>query len=80
MADGKYADHGADGKVTASGTWSVVDGKTCFDPEGDGGGHLLYRNRSRRGWQVHRHTRRGRSRDGQEDRLIQVEFNGEKLK
>ena len=35
MADGTYADHGPDGKVTASGAWSVVDGKTCFDPEGD---------------------------------------------
>lgn len=35
MADGKYADHGADGKVTASGSWSVVGGKTCFDPDGD---------------------------------------------
>ena len=35
MADGTYADHGPDGKVTAAGTWSVADGKTCFDPEGD---------------------------------------------
>jgi len=35
MADGTYADHGADGAVTATGKWSVVDGKTCFDPEGD---------------------------------------------
>jgi hypothetical protein len=35
MADGTYADHGPDGAVTTTGTWSVVDGKTCFDPEGD---------------------------------------------
>jgi len=35
MADGTYADHGADGAVTATGKWSVVDGKTCFDPDGD---------------------------------------------
>lgn len=35
MADGTYADHGTDGVVTTTGTWSVVDGKTCFDPEGD---------------------------------------------
>jgi hypothetical protein len=35
MADGTYADHGADGAVTATGKWRVVDGKTCFDPEGD---------------------------------------------
>ena len=35
IADGTYIDHAADGTVSASGTWSVVDGKTCFDPEGD---------------------------------------------
>ena len=35
MGDGTYADHGTDAKVTATGTWSVVDGKTCFDEEGD---------------------------------------------
>ena len=33
--DGTYIDHGPDGNVTANGTWSVIDGKTCFDPEGD---------------------------------------------
>jgi hypothetical protein len=35
MADGIYMDHGPDGAVTAQGKWSVVDGKTCFDPDGD---------------------------------------------
>jgi hypothetical protein len=35
IADGTYMDHGPDGNVTETGTWSVVDGKTCFDPEGD---------------------------------------------
>ena len=34
-ADGTYSDTDADGTVTATGSWSVVDGKTCFDPEGD---------------------------------------------
>ena len=34
-ADGTYTDTDADGTVTATGTWSVADGKTCFDPEGD---------------------------------------------
>ena len=34
-ADGTYTDTDADGTVTATGTWSVVDGKTCFDEEGD---------------------------------------------
>jgi len=34
-ADGTYIEHAADGSVAANGTWSVVDGKTCFDPEGD---------------------------------------------
>ena len=33
--DGTYIDHAPDGTVAASGTWSVVDGKTCFDPQGD---------------------------------------------
>jgi hypothetical protein len=35
VGDGTYMDHGADGAVTAQGKWSVVDGKTCFDPDGD---------------------------------------------
>jgi hypothetical protein len=35
MADGTYMDHGPDGAVTAQGKWSVADGKTCFDPEGE---------------------------------------------
>lgn len=34
-ADGTYQDTAADGTVSATGKWSVVDGKTCFDPDGD---------------------------------------------
>lgn len=30
--DWTYADTAADGSVLASGTWAVVDGKTCFTP------------------------------------------------
>lgn len=33
-ADGTYEDTDAAGKVTAKGTWSVKNGKTCFVPEG----------------------------------------------
>ena len=36
-ADGTYTDSDASGKETAQGAWSVTDGKTCFDPEGDEG-------------------------------------------
>lgn len=31
-ADGTYSAFGADGAVTAEGTWAVIDGKTCFSP------------------------------------------------
>lgn len=34
-ADGTYQDYEADGSAGTAGTWSVADGKTCFDPEGD---------------------------------------------
>lgn len=34
-ADGTYTDFAADGGEDVTGTWSVVDGKTCFDPDGD---------------------------------------------
>ena len=34
-ADGTYEDRNPEGKVTEKGTWSVKDGKTCFDAEGD---------------------------------------------
>ena len=34
-ADGTYQDTAADGSVTATGKWTVTDGKTCFDPDGD---------------------------------------------
>jgi len=34
-ADGTYMDMDASGNQTAAGKWSVVDGKTCFDPDGD---------------------------------------------
>ena len=34
-ADGTYADMDAAGKKTESGTVSMRDGQTCFDPEGD---------------------------------------------
>ena len=34
-ADGTYQDYEADGSEGLAGTWSVADGKTCFDPEGD---------------------------------------------
>jgi hypothetical protein len=35
-ADGTYTDN-AGGKNPVHGTWNVVDGKTCFDPDGDEG-------------------------------------------
>lgn len=35
-ADGTYTDM-EEGKDPVSGTWEIVDGKTCFDPEGDDG-------------------------------------------
>jgi hypothetical protein len=35
-ADGTYAEAAADGTMIAEGTWAVVDGKTCFTPNGDG--------------------------------------------
>ena len=34
-ADGTYQDYEADGSAGLTGNWSVADGKTCFDPEGD---------------------------------------------
>ncbi len=36
-ADGTYVDSDASGKETERGAWTVTDGKTCFDPEGDEG-------------------------------------------
>lgn len=35
-ADGTYVDKNSNG-TESKGTWNVVDGKTCFDPEGDEG-------------------------------------------
>ena len=35
-ADGTYVDKNSDG-TESKGTWNVVGGKTCFDPEGDAG-------------------------------------------
>jgi hypothetical protein len=35
-ADGTYSETAADGTMIAEGTWAVVDGKTCFTPNGDG--------------------------------------------
>jgi hypothetical protein len=32
--DGTYSDMDGDGKVVASGTWAVKDGKSCFTPDG----------------------------------------------
>ena len=34
--DGTYTDS-TEGTVTETGTWMEMDGKTCFDPEGDPG-------------------------------------------
>jgi hypothetical protein len=36
-ADGSYVDKDASGKEIGHGTWTVTDGKTCFDPVGDEG-------------------------------------------
>ncbi|HEU0311160.1 MAG TPA: hypothetical protein VFR36_08090 [Sphingomicrobium sp.] len=35
--DGTYSDMDASGAEVAKGTWTVTDGKTCFDPDGDEG-------------------------------------------
>ena len=35
-ADGTYSDVLADGTVAEEGTWTVVDGKTCFSPTTEG--------------------------------------------
>ncbi len=35
-ADGTYQDMDADGALVAEGTWTVVDGKTCFTPSTEG--------------------------------------------